>query len=127
MDRRRRFGLTVGGILCALALIFFLRHKHHIPYRVCLTAGPTLLVAGLVAPVLLGPVEKVWMALARVLGFINSRILLSVVFFLLVAPVALLLKLLGRDPLARRRDPKASSYWLPHPPAEDPQRYKHPY
>jgi hypothetical protein len=127
MDHRRKFGLTVGGILSALALIFFLRHKHHILYWVCVTVGPTLLVAGLVAPVLLGPVERVWMTFARVLGWINARILLSVVFFVMVAPVSLLLRLFGRDPLARRRDPKSPSYWLPHPPAEDPDRYKRPY
>ena len=125
-SKGRKFGLVVGGVFSAFALIFFLRHKHHIPFWVCVTVGPTLLVLGLIAPVLLGPVEKVWMAVAGVLGWINARILLSIVFVVLVAPVALVLRLLGRDPLARRRDPKAPSYWIEHP-ASDPERYKRPY
>jgi hypothetical protein len=63
----------------------------------------------------------------RVLGWVNTRILLSFVFFVLMAPVALLLRAFGRDPLARRRDPKSPSYWLKHKPGEDPERLKHPY
>lgn len=127
MDRRRKFGLVVGGVFSALALIFFLRHKHHVPFWVCVTVGPALMLLGLVAPVALGPVERVWMAVAGVLGWVNARILLSIVFVVLVAPLALVLRLFGRDPLARRRDPKAATYWSERPAASDPDRYKRPY
>jgi hypothetical protein len=127
MDHRRKFGFTVGGILSALAVVFILRHKHHIPYWVCVTVGPLLLLGALVAPAALGPVERVWMAGAKVLGYVNSRVLLSAVFFVLMAPVSFLLRLFGRDPLARRRDPKARTYWQAHTAADDLERYKRPY
>ena len=45
------------------------------------------------------------------LGAINTRIILSLMFYLLLTPIALVMKLLGRDPLQRRPDPAAPSYW----------------
>ena len=38
--RLRKFGFTVGGVFTALAIIFILRHKHHVPYYVSIVAGP---------------------------------------------------------------------------------------
>jgi hypothetical protein len=51
-----------------------------------------------------------WMKLGQVLGWINTRIILGLVFFILFAPVALLLRILGKDPLHRKLDDKASTY-----------------
>lgn len=56
--------------------------------------------------------HRVWMRLAHALGWINSRILLSVMFYGIITPYGLVLRLLGRNPL-RRRGPGQESYWLP--------------
>jgi hypothetical protein len=128
MDTRklRKFGFTVGGVFTAFALIFFLRHKHHVPFYVSSVAGPTLLFGALVWPRALQPIERGWSLLASALGFINTRILLAFVFFVVLAPVALVMRALGKDPLERRRDRRRPTYWRTREPAE-PDRLTRPY
>jgi hypothetical protein len=66
----------------------------------------------LAAPRMLGPVHRAWMAVGAVLGAINTRILLAAMFYLVMVPVGLVMRLAGRDPMrrARRDDP---TYRLP--------------
>ena len=53
-----------------------------------------------------------WMAFAAALGYVNSRVLLSLVYYLVVTPVGVVMRLAGHDPLHRRR-PQQESYWVP--------------
>jgi hypothetical protein len=53
----------------------------------------------------------IWMRLAVALGYINSRVLLSLMFYLVFTPYGLLMRLFGRDPL-RRRGARRESYWI---------------
>ncbi len=122
----RKFGLTVGGVFTTLAILFILRHKHHVPYYVSVVAGPALLTGALVWPRALAPVERGWSLLAHALGFINTRILLAFVFFVVLAPIALVMRVIGKDPLERRPDRRRSSYWRTREPAE-PDRLTRPY
>ncbi len=59
------------------------------------------------------------------IGFVVSFILLAAFYFLLLTPVALVFRLIGRDALGRRFDAVAPSYWVPHKPSEDMRRYFH--
>lgn len=105
----RRFGLLVGGVFCALALYFFLRNRSaYIPLAVI---GGALVLTGATFPALLVPVFRVWMFIGHVLGWVNSRIILGILFFLIITPMAIAMRLIGRDPLARRLNNTASSYW----------------
>ncbi len=126
VKRLRKFGLTVGGIFTALAIVFVLRHKHHVPFYVAATLGPTLLAGALVWPRALWPVERGWSALAHALGFVNTRLLLALVFFVVMAPIALVLRAVGKDPLERRRDRRRATYWRTREPPE-PDRLTRPY
>ena len=65
---------------------------------------------GLLLPRALKPVYLAWMKLGQVLGWINTRIILAVIFFALFTPVALLLRLMRRDPMHRQLDRSASTY-----------------
>jgi len=56
--------------------------------------------------------HRAWWRFAEALGFINSSILLSVFYFLVMMPVGFLMRLLGRDPLSRREN-KRDTYWIP--------------
>lgn len=60
-----------------------------------------LLLIGLVVPRLLTPAWWPWMVLVRVLGFVNSHLLLALVFYLMFTPIGLIMRLVGRDPLER--------------------------
>jgi len=93
----RRFGLTVGGIFVLLGALSRWR-GHTWPPIVFVTVGVLLFVPGLVAPLVLGPVQRVWMRFAVILGEVNSRIILTVLFYLVIAPMGLVLRYLVRDP-----------------------------
>ena len=119
----RRFGLTVGGAFLVLALASWWR-GHVLPPRVFAAVGALLVVPGLVAPALLGPVERAWMAMAAVLGAVNTRILLTLVYVVVVTPIGWLRRLRG-DPLNRRLGTDAPSHWVPRERGPvDPESYR---
>ncbi len=128
MDRQklRKFGFTVGGIFSVLALLYVWRGKQHLPFYASAVLGPALLVGALVWPRALAPVERGWSLLAHVLGWVNTRILLAVVFFFVLAPIALIMRAVGKDPLERRRDRRRPTYWRTREPAEA-DRLTRPY
>jgi len=64
----------------------------------------------LIVPAALGPVYHLWMKIGLVLGWINTRIILGLVFFAIFAPVALAFRLFGKDMLRQRLDASATSY-----------------
>jgi len=75
------------------------------------TIAAALAAVGLVRPALIGPVHRVWHAVTAPIGQAVSALVLGVVFVAVVTPVGLLLRCLGRDPLDRRHDTRATSYW----------------
>ncbi len=66
--------------------------------------------SALILPQILKPVFIAWMKIGHVLGWINTRIILGVVFFIIFAPVALLMRLFGSDPVHRQLDAAAKTY-----------------
>jgi hypothetical protein len=75
------------------------------------TIAGVLTLIGLFVPVAARSFHRVWMSIAAVLGYVNSRILLSLLYYGLFAPVGLLRRLLGKDPM-KRRGSAQSSYWV---------------
>ena len=69
------------------------------------------LAAALVYPKMLAPLYRGWMAFGHVLGWINARIILGLVFFVVVMPTGLIMRLFGKDFLAMRPN-RAGSYWV---------------
>lgn len=109
--RLRGFGLTVG--LAFVILAAFLLWKTRPTWPLFGGLGALLVLLGLVVPALLRPVERLWMKLARALGWVMTRVILGLIFLLLFTPAGLALRLLGKDPLELRLDRRASSYWRP--------------
>jgi hypothetical protein len=118
INRERSFGLSVGAALCAVA-IFFAWRGSVARAEVLGAVGALLVVLGYFAPSTLQYPSDAWWRLATVLGWVNSRVLLSLMFFLLLLPVGLVWRLAGKDPLARRR--RSWPGWVPHP-----ERYRNP-
>ena len=79
--------------------------------------------AGLIRPAWMRPIYVAWMVAAFPIGWVISHLLLAAVFYLLFAPIGLLLRLAGKDPLQRRFDPAAETYWIPRKSDNSPQRY----
>lgn len=110
----RSFGLVVGGVLLAIAAALAWRAGWTVsPLGWGLVgAGGTLGVLGSVAPATLGPVHRAWMTGAFALGFVMTRVVLTLAFVLAVVPMSLALRLARKDLLRRRLDPDAPTYWI---------------
>ena len=105
----RSFGLLVGGIWGVIAL-WPMVFRHEPPRLWALGLMAALVGLGLVAPAALRHPYRGWMALGHALGYVNSRILLSLVFYLVVTPMGFVMRLFGRDPMRRGFDPKSPTY-----------------
>jgi predicted membrane protein len=109
----RRFGLLFGGIVgCLFGLI--------IPYIVGLKfpLWPWIVLLifvawGLVAPASMSVFYKIWMRFGLVLNAITSRLILGVVFYVVVLPIGVVVRMRGRDPMKRKLDKSLKSYRVP--------------
>lgn len=120
----RQFGLLVGAV--ALGLGGWWRYRGILPTAstVALVVGAVLVVLGLVAPASLRIPQRYWMALGEAMSFVMTRVILLVVFALVVTPIGLARRVLGADPLRRRRA-RAASYWEPYAPRQhNPKHYE---
>ena len=111
----RKFGLLVGGIFGAIGL-WPAVVRGGSPRMWALILGGLLIAPALLAPGVLAPVYRGWMAAAEVLAWVNTRILLGIVFYGLITPMGLIRRLRGADAMRRRGDPGAESYRVPKPP-----------
>jgi len=119
----RRFGLTVGGVFLLLGSIAAWR-GHVLSPRVLLGVAGGLIVPALVAPRLLVPVERAWMAFAHVLGTVNTKLILGLLYYVVFTPAGVLRRRFS-DPLARRLGGSEASYWVRRESGEvDPARYR---
>lgn len=105
----KKFGMTMGLAFLVIAGIIFIRHRNS-PSLLLIISG-IFFVFALAAPVFLRPVYIFWMRLAVFLGWINTRIILLVIFYLVFTPISLAQKMFGKDLLDRRIDKASSSYW----------------
>lgn len=85
--------------------------------------GSVAAILGMTKPALLKPIFVGWVAAAYPIGWIVSNLVLAATFYLVVTPIGLLMRLIGRDPLGRRRHGSPGSYWVPHEPSRDPASY----
>jgi len=111
--RRAAFG--VGAVLLLLAAWFLWRQRAPGLRLGLAGGGGLLLLAGTLFPARLRTAYLAWMALALALGWVMSRVMLTIVFIVVLTPLALLARLSGKRFLAMERDPSASSYWVRRP------------
>ena len=107
----RKFGLTMAFCFTAIALAIFLKHKTLI--------NPTpvialfFLIVAVSAPLALKYLYIVWMALAFILSWFNTRLLLGIIFYFIFTPVGLFMRLFRIDPLEIKPQRDKGSYWKP--------------
>ena len=112
----RNFGLITGIIMVALfgLLLPWIRGGRFPTWPFVI--GAILSVLAIAVPNALGPVHRIWMWVGGVLGWLNTRIVLGVVFLLVITPVALIMRVIGRDVLQRKFESGARSYKVPSVP-----------
>lgn len=104
----RKFGVTMASVFLVISILFFFRHKYNAAVN-SLAVSCVFIFMGLISPVLLRPVYIAWMRFAFILGWINTRVILVVLFYLVFTPIGLLMRLFRVDLLERKN--KADSYW----------------
>jgi len=106
----RQFGLSVGAVLLIIGGWLLWKQRPAFIYFAAL--GGFLVGGGLLVPIVLKPLFRVWMTFGVVMGFVMTRIILSILYFGVFTPTALVLKLLRKDLLEERWDKAAKSYWV---------------
>lgn len=119
----RSFGFVMSLVLLIIAAVPLLSGGS---WRVwALGAAAGLAATSALAPALLGPLNRLWSALGELLRRITTPLILGFIFFLVITPLGLLMRLLGKDLLRLRIDPAASSYWITrNPPGPKPESFK---
>lgn len=107
-QQQRHFGFILAGIFALVALWPVLAGNPVV--LAWLAAAALTLALAMLAPYLLTHFANLWFALGHVLGTINTHLLLTAVFFLLITPIGLIARMSGHDPLKLRR-PRQQGYW----------------
>ena len=121
----RKFGLVMTVPLLILGALLWWKGKPAAPYLLAL-AGFFLIIA-LVLPRILQPIEWVWMKLAHILSAIMTRVILTLTFYLVITPLGLAMRLLGKDLLHLKFEQNRQSYWVPVEPDGPQSRPDKPY
>jgi len=111
----RSFGFIVGGVFTIIALWPLIIRQE--PLRMwAIAVGGVLILGTLLQPLWLRPLFVGWMKVGHVLGFINTRIILCIGYFLVFTPMGLIRRLMGKDSLHRKLEPNQSTYRSPRQP-----------
>jgi hypothetical protein len=105
----RKFGLTVGLVLILLAVLLFLLGKSSYPYWGGI--GILFLITGWLFPVILKPLNWIWMSLAVILGWIMTRVILLILFYFALTTLRFVAMIFNKRFLNLRIDPSADTYW----------------
>lgn len=105
----RQFGFLVGGVFEMIGL-WPLVFRGDSPRLWAMVLGILLIALGAVVPQSLKQVHKTWMKIGHVLGLINTRIILGIVYYLLITPMGLIMSLMGKDPMHRGLQQDATTY-----------------
>lgn len=106
----RKFGITMGAAFLVIALIVFLKHKYIIFPAVIISA--VFFTLAFIIPGILRPAYVIWMRLAYVLSWFNTRLILLAIFYLIFTPIGFIIRITGKDLLDRKIDKNKESYWI---------------
>jgi Saxitoxin biosynthesis operon protein SxtJ len=122
----RSFGLVIATFFLIVAF-WPLIHAEPIRWW-ALGVAAVFAILALLWTAALAPLNKLWTKLGVLLYRVVSPIVLGLLFFVTVTPMALLMRILGKDPLRLRRDPNAASYWIHRtPPGPAPDSMKNQF
>ncbi len=109
LKKNREFGLLVGIVLILFAAFLYLKRDYIKLYLV--VPGLLLIFSGVLFPQWLAPLRKAWEAIGTILGKLNTYLILTIIYFFLLVPLAWLLRLMGKDLLDRKINAKLKSFW----------------
>lgn len=105
----KKTGITVGVVLILISLLLWYLSKTSFVYF-SITGGLFVILAFIAIPVL-RPFHKLWMMLALAMGFVMSRVILTILYYLILTPIGLIAKLVGKKFMPLGFDKNAKTYW----------------
>jgi len=108
----RKFGITVGGIFVIIGLWFLYQNIFGITKYIFLLIGAILFLGGFLFPNKLNSIYKVWMGFAFAIGWVMSRVILSLLFIFIISPIGFLAKIFGKEFLDIKFKDNKNSYWI---------------
>ena len=107
----KEFGMVMGIFFAILTGLFWWRHRNFLPYA-CLSA--VFFILRFVMPAWLKPLQKIWMTFAVMMGFVMTRVILGILFFLVLTPVSFISRLTGKKFLDLDFKKPQDTYWNPY-------------
>ena len=104
----KNFGVTIGFILLMIGAFLFVREKDSFIYF--FSIGLIFIGLGIITPTVLKPAYKIWMLFAVIIGWVMTRIILSVLFYLIISTIGIFARLFGKDFL-NLKSKNNESYW----------------
>ena len=105
----RKFGITIGTVFLIIGGLLFWKEKEF--FQLFLTIGIVLFATGIVIPVLLKPAYWAWMVFATLLGWVMTRVILTLLFYVIITPIGLIGRSFGKLFLDLKLDSSKQSYW----------------
>lgn len=105
----RKFGLSVGIVLLIISALLFWNGKNL--YLYFGAAGILLTILGIFYPASLKSINKAWMSLAIVSGWVMTRVILMILFYIVLTPIGIIAKIFRKDFLELKVDKSVNSYW----------------
>jgi len=121
--RRQLLGAMIPSLLAGVFVLL----RAGVPAAALAAALAAVGLAGAIVIWVSQPVGKRlyvgWMSAAMPIGWTISQLLLGAVYYVVITPIGLIMRVAGRDPMRRRFDPQAKTYWIGHRDVEDMDRY----
>jgi len=123
----RSFGFVFAAVFAIIAFWPVIFSSGSIRWWAFIIAAAFLAIA-LIKPELFKGANKLWAGLGILIGKFVTPIVMGILFFLTVTPVGFLMRLTGKDPLNRKFDPDATSYWIERePPGPEPESMRNQF
>jgi hypothetical protein len=106
----RKFGITIGIVLALLSGLLWWRGKD--TYHIFLALSAVFVFSGLTMPIILKPLQKAWMTFAAILGWFMTRLILTILFYVVFVSIGIISRLFGKNFLDLKMSGSEKSYWI---------------
>lgn len=124
LPSERTFGFVFTGIFLLIAAYLWYHDGKTLAIEILLVLAVAFLAFSIFMPIVLRPLNKAWYKLGLLMGRVVSPIVLGILFFILITPIAIVMRLAGRDPLKLRKQ-NVESHWIDRtPPGPESSSFK---
>ena len=124
LPSERTFGFVFTGIFLIVAGYLWYHDGKPVAIQVFLVLSVAFLAFSIFMPIVLRPLNKAWYKLGLLMGRVVSPIVLGILFFILISPIAIVMRIAGRDPLKLRKQ-NVESHWIDRaPPGPESTSFK---